>query len=194
MSSRGWLESYERIKRSLHSKRSTGAGFSANDVSSFDSQLRDLEQQLTAMEGRPTDYSLTNAELVRRKTLVSNLRKQLVAVQSGSQSTLSMAAHSDQALVQRQRDVMSLQDDMINDIEKGVDRLHDQARVIHDEARLHVGLLDQIDTDVENATTGLREEAKHAEAIREKSQTCAFYICIVVELVVLVLLLVFGFS
>ncbi len=35
---------------------------------------------------------------------------------------------SDRALIQRQREVMQMQDSMLVDIEKGVDRLHNQVR------------------------------------------------------------------
>ena len=76
---------------------------------------------------------------------------------------------SDRGLIQRQQDVIKLQDEMVLDISKGVDRLHDQvisvehnghfldfdtntyiffiqAVAIGEEAKIHMNLLDKLDT------------------------------------------------
>ena len=45
---------------------------------------------------------------------------------NGDVSTFNPMATSDKALLQRQREVMKMQDEMLGDIEKGVDRLHNQ--------------------------------------------------------------------
>lgn len=63
---------------------------------------------------------------------------------------------SDQALLQRQRDILKLQDDMLLDIESGVGRLHEKALVIGDEARQHNRLLDDLDSNVDIATAALQ--------------------------------------
>jgi len=55
-------------------------------------------------------------------------------------------------------------------------------------------ILEELDHHVDVATEGLREETKHAEQIRRKSQVCYMYICIVVEVVVLLVLIILVFA
>lgn len=63
---------------------------------------------------------------------------------------------SDRGLIQRQQDVMRLQDDMIAEIGVGVDRLHGQAVAIGEETKIHSRLLDDLDTNVDMATAALQ--------------------------------------
>lgn len=89
---------------------------------------------------------------------------------------------------------MAQQDLMLDDLEKGVGRLFQQSRLIGDEAKSQIGLLDNMENDVENATMSLRQEARHAEKVREQSQTWWLYLCIALEVGALAMLLVLGFS
>merc|ERR1719240_775448 len=86
------------------------------------------------------------------------------------------------------------QDEALGQLGRGVDRLHNLAQGLNEESKLHTGLLEDMGTDVEKTAVGLRNETKHAEQIRESSQNCWMYICIVVLLVILVLLLIIGFQ
>lgn len=63
---------------------------------------------------------------------------------------------SERGLVQRQQDVIKLQDDMILEIESGVGRLHDKALAIGDETKSHGRLLDDLDSNVDIATAALQ--------------------------------------
>ena len=101
---------------------------------------------------------------------------------------------SERGLVQRQQEVIKMQDDMLKDIEKGVGRLHDQALTIGEEAKLHVKILNKLDDQVDKTTDDLKREARHAERIRVKSRVCAMYMCIVGEIIIIVILLVVWFS
>lgn len=49
---------------------------------------------------------------------------------NGSSTVHNPLNTSDQGLVQRQKEVMKMQDDMILDIEKGVDKLHQTVRFV----------------------------------------------------------------
>lgn len=89
---------------------------------------------------------------------------------------------------------MKLQDDMILEIGDGVDRLHRQAVGIGDEAKLHVRLLDDLDSNVDNATSALQAESAHAERIKDQSRICYMYICIGIEVLLIVLLLIIAFK
>jgi len=95
---------------------------------------------------------------------------------------------------QQQEQVLREQDDLLAQLGSGVDRLHQQAVDIGDEANLQVNLLNDFDNDVDRAAGALQREARHAEKIREQSQNCWMYICIFVLLAILVFLLVFGLS
>jgi hypothetical protein len=97
---------------------------------------------------------------------------------------------TDRGLVQRQKEVMRLQDDMILEIESGLTTLHGKALAIGDETKMQTRLLDDLDTNVDIATAALQAEAKHAHEIKEKAQVCWMYICIAVEVIILVLMVI----
>lgn len=54
-------------------------------------------------------------------------------------------------------------------------------------------ILDQLDVHVDQTTDALREETKHTERIRDATNNCYGYICIVIELVVLIILILIFF-
>lgn len=101
---------------------------------------------------------------------------------------------SNKDLVQRQRDIIQLQDDMMDDISKGVDRLHNQALEIGAEAKVHIKIMDELDSNVDKAADSLREEARHAEDVRKSSNVCWMYICIVVEVIIILIMLIIIFG
>jgi len=63
---------------------------------------------------------------------------------------------------------------------------------IGEEIKVQNVILDNLDTHVDVATEGLKEETKHAEEVRAKGQVCYMYICIIVE-VIIILIMVFVF-
>lgn len=63
---------------------------------------------------------------------------------------------TDGGLVQRQKDIIGLQDDMIQEISFGLDRVHHQALTMHEEVTAQTKLLDDFDQDVELATAALQ--------------------------------------
>jgi len=100
---------------------------------------------------------------------------------------------NDSSLVQRQKDVLAMQDSMVSDIGKGVDRLHRQAVTIGDEAKTQTVLLEDIDESVDHATDGLKEETAHAKLVASKAASCYLYICVAVEVVIIFVLLILMF-
>jgi hypothetical protein len=104
------------------------------------------------------------------------------------------AAFSDKGLLQRQAEVIALQDVALKDIEAGVNRLHQQATDIGQEAKLHLAIINSLDQNVDTAADELRAEAKHAEDVRIRSRMCCLYMCVVVEVLVLIILLVVVFQ
>ena len=150
-------------------------------------RLPELLTMVTAEEGRVL------------RVRVGNLERQCqsLAAYAGPGDHRHQQGRSDQtetAYMQTTQTVMAAQDDMLSELGAGVGRLADQARLIEDESKMHVRLLDEMEGGVESATEGLRAEAKHAEKIREQTSVCKLYIVIACLTGLLVFLLVMGFS
>ena len=101
---------------------------------------------------------------------------------------------SDKGLLQRQEEVIKIQDQIVNEISTGVDKLHDQAQDIGQEVKISVNLMDDLEDTVDYAADDLRNEAKHAEKVRLKSQVCHLYLCLLLEIVVMAILLFIVFK
>jgi hypothetical protein len=109
-------------------------------------------------------------------------------------STSDSSTLTNKGLAQRHKETIQLQDEMIEDISRGVDVLHNQALEIGHETKIQTRLLDEMDTNVDKAALGLGEEAKHADNVRETSNACAMYICIALEVVAIIVLLIIVFG
>lgn len=101
---------------------------------------------------------------------------------------------TDKGLMQRQVEVIALQDAALKDIEAGIGRLHNQATEIGQEAKLHISIINSLDENVDQAADELRAEAKHAEDVRMRSRMCCLYMCLVAELAILIVLLIIVFQ
>eukprot|EP00599_Poterioochromonas_sp_BG-1_P013041 CAMPEP_0173155790 /NCGR_PEP_ID=MMETSP1105-20130129/14337_1 /TAXON_ID=2985 /ORGANISM="Ochromonas sp., Strain BG-1" /LENGTH=151 /DNA_ID=CAMNT_0014072327 /DNA_START=100 /DNA_END=552 /DNA_ORIENTATION=- len=149
------------------------------------------------MRESPMEYEITISEIGRRQFILESLRKQISTASTGGDSRLQLLASnnaqasasngnggngnsqpsttfnplatSDKALLQRQQEVIKMQDDIILDIEKGVDRLNVQAKDIGKEAKIHTKILEDLDVHVDEATEKLKEETKHAELIKQRT-------------------------
>lgn len=205
MSSRDWTQQYESLKKRIQNQRINGVNFTNEDIRMIEKQISILEAQLKTMSGNALEYELAASEIARRETLLANVKVltgNLFARTNphgggGSQSGLNKSPYNSTGggnQVQTQQDIMKLQDDMVREIGTGVDRLHGKARIIGEEAKAHVRLLDDLDTNVEIASAALQAEAHHAAEIKEKGKVCYMYICIAVEIAVLLLLLILAFG
>ncbi|GAB5034549.1 qc-syp6 tlg1p syntaxin 6 family [Nannochloropsis oceanica] len=213
-----WTEEYKRSRAFVINLRSSSSA-PASSSSSSRQQLANLEQsidkldyRLGLMEQNPGQFGVTESEVVRRRELVKGLRTQASVINSSNRSTSAGggvgAASSSfsgggvgggggmgpRTLAQQRREIISEQDELLEDLGKGVDRLKMKGLTIRDETTMHQKLLDDIDGDVEAAASSLRLEARHAQRLREQSTVCRLYLCIVVLLIVLVVLLVIGFT
>jgi Mg2+ and Co2+ transporter CorA len=207
MSSRDWSQQYESLKKRIQNQRINGISFTAEDIRLIEKQISLLESQLKTMSSNSLRYELAASEIARRevllaniKTLTANMFKPAPGTGSGpfdkprSPYTSNTGSGQGQTQVQTQADIMKLQDDMVREIGTGVDRLHGKARVIGEEAKAHVRLLDDLDNNVEIASAALQAEAQHAAEIKEKGKVCYMYICIAVECAVLLLLVILAFG
>ena len=108
-------------------------------------------------------------------------------------SSLNPVQISNAGLSVQREEALKEQDSILEDISSGVDRLFRRALVIGDEAAAHTRLLDAMDDNVDLTQRALKEEAKHAAAIREKSRSFYLYLCIAFEVLIILLLTVIYF-
>ncbi|KAJ1450089.1 hypothetical protein M885DRAFT_533252 [Pelagophyceae sp. CCMP2097] len=87
---------------------------------------------------------------------------------------------------------MKAQDDQLARLGEGVDRIRGLGQNMNEETKTQLGLLDQLESDVDKTTVGIREETRHAEAITVSGQTFYMYVCIAILLLVMVLELIIG--
>lgn len=107
----------------------------------------------------------------------------------GRKSGYSPISTSEQGLSMRLMEMAGLQDDMLNDIGTGVGRLHAQAQDMHSESLMHERLLDNMEGNIDLAVVSLAAEARRAAKVREKVFAFRLYVCLVLEVVILVMLL-----
>jgi hypothetical protein len=161
-----------------------------------------LDVRWGEIESDGENFGMSRSEMARNKVLLANVKKQLEALQGRSRQAPPQQAQQQSdggdpsrgALQATAQTVMAAQDDMLSELGSGVSRLADQARMINDESQMHVRLLNDMEGDVEEATSGLRAEARHAEKIREESSVCKLYIIIVALTALLIFLIIMGFS
>ncbi|EKU20516.1 hypothetical protein NGA_0569400 [Nannochloropsis gaditana CCMP526] len=212
-----WTEEYGRVKTSAIDLRASFATPSSSSSNPSTQQLANLEQsvdkldyRLGTMEQNPGQFGISQSDVVRRRELVKGLRHQLSLLGTSSHGTNGLVTGTTRdgsaasggggvpgglrTLAQQRREIIHEQDELLEDLGKGVDRLKMQGLVIRDETGIHHKLLEDIDGDVEAAASSLRMEARHAQRIREQSTVCRLYICIAILLIILVLLLVIGFT
>jgi hypothetical protein len=100
---------------------------------------------------------------------------------------------SDKAMQLQQQETMRQQDMMILQIEEGVGRMHTKALAIGDETKLQNKLLESMDEHIDSTAESLKAEAKHAQQVRDTGKVTYMYICIAVEVLVLVVLVAIMF-
>ena len=197
---------YDTTKRQIITQRRTAQKLPDRDVQVLRKNIKTLDSQLKVMSSNLMEYEMVTSEIARRQTLLENLNKQMMYVaahvssnsssgsNAGSGVALNPMQTTDKGLIQRQKDVMQLQDDMLVDIGHGVDRLHGQAKDIGEETKSHIVLLDNLEANVDDATDALQAEAIHAQKVRQKAAGCWMYICVAIEFVVIVLLLIIAYA
>jgi len=214
-SSLSWDDKYKQVKKQISDclveKRCKGENISKSTISDITKSIDGLDKDSS---------SRIESETAKRKLLTDTLRKNLCLLSPplASSSRSSFASNnsinplqisrpslnnnnnssnsnnndktSDRILIDRQKDIIRIQDDMLEDIDKGIGRIKEQALTINDEVKLQNKILTKLDHQVDDATEGLREEARHAEQIRQKSQMCVLYIFVIIEILIIAILLV----
>ena len=218
-----WDDEYARLARASSQLRTSGGTTAAlsggrdHQISSIRGGLDRLTAELRNLE---LARAVAPAEVGRRRALVQGLRGQVDGIVGGGggvgggngaidllsspnpgsaagDSTASGPSGTGGAFgTQRTTAAHALrqQDDLLADLSTGVTRLRDQTHAIHDEARLHNRLLDEMEDDVDLARQGLEEGALRAARVREERNLWRLYLIIAGLSVLLFLLILMGLS
>jgi hypothetical protein len=191
-----WDNEYARVARQASQLRSVGystTGASTNSTSGRTNHNADrmaLTQNVQRLQRLLQTIPLTPSDLQRRLRLMNHLQQQLQQTQQQQQHQFhqnQMSSSHSNALLQ--------QDEMLDDLAHGVERLKHQSLLIGDEAKLHLNLLGDMENQVDIAQSGLEGETRRADGLRENSIAIWKLQMIVVALaVVLVMLILTGLT
>lgn len=81
-----------------------------------------------------------------------------------------------------------VQDEILENMSKGLDNLKQIGVTIGDEASLHMKLLDNIEDEVDRGQAGLKRETARAEHITRDTKTCWLYSMLCILMIILIAL------
>lgn len=189
MSIAEWDNEYARLVRAASQIRS-GVGSPA-DAAALPGGLQRLDAALDRLALQPT-------EIQRRRRLVQHLQQttgstSTTATTTTTTTTATAGGGAGQAQSQMQL-AMQTQDAMIDELAAGVGRLKHQTHAIHDEAGMHVNLLNEMETNLDSAQQGLEDETRRAARIKEDQSVWRLQLIVAAESVLLVLLIITGIT
>jgi hypothetical protein len=193
-----WDDEYARISRIAATQFRTTPGYTMKqqpplDLRIFQQTLQRLDAALTSS---PLSSSLSSTEIQRRRRLIQHLQQTSIP---NHDSTLfdTTGANSSVAATQPQQQQQSKmtmalrqQDDMIDQLAVGVNRLKQQTAVIGEEASMHVNLMNDMDTNLDVTYNTIQDQTQRAASIREDQSIWRLQL-IVAALSVLLLLEIF---
>eukprot|EP00557_Chaetoceros_sp_GSL56_P006731 CAMPEP_0176492458 /NCGR_PEP_ID=MMETSP0200_2-20121128/9012_1 /TAXON_ID=947934 /ORGANISM="Chaetoceros sp., Strain GSL56" /LENGTH=216 /DNA_ID=CAMNT_0017890027 /DNA_START=92 /DNA_END=742 /DNA_ORIENTATION=- len=216
MSIASWDDEYARISRAASQLRTTpGNGLNQPHPTARAHQIRSVQTGLTRLKSNlmtiRNSGMVNSAEIQRRLGLIDNLERQFGASASsglgatgdllglggdsgggaGRGSTHSYHGGGNQTLAAQ---ALRHQDDMIDELAVGVSRLKDQTLLINDEANMQNRMLSDMDSDVENARTGLEAETLRAMKLKEDQSVWRLYLIIAGLSILLFLLILTGLN
>ena len=86
------------------------------------------------------------------------------------------------------------QDNMIDDLAVGMGRLKNQTVAIGDEARLHVNLLNDMDTNLDAAHDSLESQTRRAAQLRQDQSIWRLQLIVAALFILLILLIFLGLT
>jgi hypothetical protein len=197
-----WDNEYARLARVASQLRS---GISSTAISGgSNSSASALQTGLSRLELSLQHLPLAAGEIQRRKRLVQHLQQTTTTttpVPSGGGgggggaggATFGGGLQQQQQQSQMQM-AMQQQDAMIDELAVGVGRLKNQSLAISDEANMHNRLLNEMDSNLDSAHQGLLDETARAQRLRDDASVWKLQLIVAGLVVLLVLLLLMGFS
>ncbi|KAF0700733.1 Aste57867_8788 [Aphanomyces stellatus] len=199
-----WLDRLDNARTSeqtLSSKiRSGNVANLGTSVFALQQSMSRLRREYDSMTSTPTSNAVATPQEIRRRedmlrTLENQTKSLLASYNNRAQGTKGASTVEAGAQMLRVQNQMMLdQDEQLNMIGQGVANLKQYSLAVKDETDLHVRLLDDINVDVEKATTGLESEGDRAAILAKRSSNFRLYLAIVVLSVILVFELIIGGS
>jgi len=195
-----WGAEYEALKSAFNRIRMKGIYLTDEEQHRFLSECAGIAMSLKQISS--SNAGVPMSEFARREVLISNLEGQIRKSRTTTFrpsdaddcATFNPMELSGHGLIRHQKSTISMQDQMIEEIGSGVQRLQHQAGAIGEEAKAQNALLEVFNENVDAGAEALRDEAKHAESVRRKTRTCNLYVCIGVEIAILCVLLIVYFN
>jgi hypothetical protein len=186
-----WDNEYARVARVASQLRTQGLNTSAG------ADPQQLQQHLARLDAALTSLPLPAPELQRRRRLIQHLQGNNGGGGGGNNAPYASPSQPPQQQQQQSSQMamaMRQQDDMIDELAVGVGRLRDQTQVIGEESRMHVNLLNDMDTNLDAAHAGLENETRRAAQLKEDQSVWRLQLTVAGLSVLLVLLFLIGFS
>jgi hypothetical protein len=178
MSIAEWDNEYARLARAASQIRS---GVGSADTQGLPAGLQRLDTALGRLPLQPT-------EIQRRRRLIQHLQQTSTGGGGGGGGGGQQVPGSQMQLAMQQQDAM------IDDLAAGVGRLKHQTHAIHDEAGMHVNLLNEMETNLDSAQQGLEDETRRAARLKEDQSVWRLQLIVAGLSVLLVLLVLMGLS
>ena len=112
----------------------------------------------------------------------------------GGHYSASNGGGGGETLLSASATLLRRQDDMIDELAMGVNRLMNQSTLIGQEAESQVRLLDSLEDNLDMAQDELEDETRRAMRVREEKSLCRLYLVIVALSVLLFLLILMSLS
>ncbi|ETV70876.1 hypothetical protein, variant [Aphanomyces astaci] len=202
-----WSAWLDRLENARTSEKNLSTKIRSGNVANLGTSVFALQQSVSRLRrefdsmtsGSTTNAVATPQELRRREDLLRDLETQtrslLAAYNNRAQGTKgSSTLESGAQMLRVQNQIMLDQDDQLSLIGQGVSNLKQYSLSVKNETDLHVRLLDDINVDVDRATTGLEAEGDRAQILAKKSSNFRLYLAIVVLTAILVFELIIGGS
>jgi hypothetical protein len=206
-----WDDEYARMARIAASQFRTTPGYSMKqqrttpDINLFQQSLQRLDNALLSST---ISSSLSSTEVQRRRRLVQHLQQTTIPGSTGTVDLLGGAtssaqsnpnnAHQQQQQQQPQQSKMTMalrqQDDMIDQLAVGVNRLKQQTTIIGEEANMHVNLMNDIDDHLDATYNTIHDQTLRTAALREDQSVWKLQLIIVALTILLVLEILAGLS
>ena len=206
-----WDDEYARMARIAASQFRTTPGYSMKqqrttpDIQVFQQSLQRLENSLLSS---PISSSLSSSEVQRRRRLVQHLQQTTIPGFNGTvdllggTATTTATGHNHPTLnnptpqPQQSKMTMALrqQDDMIDQLAVGVNRLKQQTTIIGEEANMHVNLMNDIDENLDSTYNTIHDQTLRTAALREDQSIWKLQLIIVALTILLVLEILAGLS
>ena len=208
-----WDNEYAKLARVASQLSTHGMDPSLRSVQvlSFRDGLESLNRKLLEMEQASSHASsfgsnvsqkqyLTPSECARRRNLMEGLGQKYDSLTSaGSSFDPAPSSYStygsDHSVgggtgIKQRTSALAQQDAMIDELAAGVGKLKDTSRVIGEEAKYHVNLLNNMDRDMEIARNGLADETNNALKLKEDGSVwrLSMIICGLITLMIFLIL------